>query len=218
MKLRPLHLKDALNEKGESLPGTIVASLISSIILVGVAGVISLVMVQKVEAENQMKVDTSSASIDAEFKSDVINAETVLPVSSSEIRLHVPSNDDTCRMVDWKIADGSLTRTLSVYQEMVVVDGDMECDTSSDKLVDSKVRTLSQNVTDKSSIQYYNAVGRELNPASPISFKESVSAPDPEAGVSEEWDTVDVHLVTFQIEVKSDKIEESHKIQVRNAA
>ena len=218
MKLRPLHLKDALNEKGESLPGTIVASLISSIILVGVAGVISLVMVQKVEAENQMKVDTSSASIDAEFKSDVINAETVLPVSSSEIRLHVPSNDDTCRMVDWKIADGSLTRTLSVYQEMVVVDGDMECDMSSEKLVDSKVRTLSQNVTDKSSIQYYNAVGRELNPASPISFKESVSAPDPEAGVSEEWDTVEVRLVTFQIEVKSDKIEESHKIQVRNAA
>jgi len=218
MKLRRLHLKDALNEKGESLPGTIVASLISSIILVGVAGVISLVMIQKVEAENQMKIDTSSASIDAEFKSDVINAKTVLPVSSSEIRLHVPSNDDTCRVVDWKVADGSLTRTLSVYQDMIVINGDMECDVTSEKLVDSKVRTLSQNLTDQSSIQYYNAVGRELNPSSPVSFKESVSAPDSEAGLSEEWDTVDVRLVTFQIEVKSDKIEESHKIQVRNAA
>jgi hypothetical protein len=152
------------NERAETLPAAIVTGIVSSIILLGLAGVTATVVSQQKNAEVVSEATTTATNIDVSLRSDATAATTIKPISATSVQFHVPaSTGNQCKLVTWNVDGSNLTRQLAVYNGSKTVNGNVECDTASSVVVNSK-RTLTTalDTSAAATFKYSNSLGRTL--------------------------------------------------------
>lgn len=191
------------NEKGEALPAAIIGAIVSSILLLGIGTAIALILTNQSHEQRDSATATEASSVEAELKSDLSSAATITPVSSTKTVLDVPDGDDNCRLVTWEIRDTTIYRTLSIYDAIKRVNGEVVCDTASTAIVSGKQRTVVKYVQAPSGgFTYFNKVGREIAPTSPPSFSDPAAVmPDNLATVESEWNSMETSFVELHFRV-----------------
>lgn len=176
-------IRQRLNERGEALQTAIITIIVSSVVLLGIASAITLVVQQQSTAKLQNSLSQESNNIDAVFRTDATKASVIIPKENSSettsMEFHIPQAGSTyCDLVTWKIqknagdSTGTITRTLQTYSTTLPAsaDRDQVCNTSSPTLYPTAIeKTFSNDVilsTPKGnkelSLKAFNPAGREI--------------------------------------------------------
>ena len=170
-------LKKARTERAEAMPAAIITAIVSSILLLGIAGVTSMVVNGKADAEADVTLTTAVSNIDVSLRSDVTNASYITagaklapPASgtfaptdlvATGANLHIPEADGKCKVVRWSLEGGQVSRDLTVYSSTNNSESVVSCNTSSTKVAERK-KVFSDKLTSTNPFKFYNQVGREL--------------------------------------------------------
>jgi len=197
------------NERAETLPAAIVTGIVSSIILLGLAGVTATVVSQQKNAEVVSEATTTATNIDVSLRSDATAATTIKPISAQSVQFHIPaSTGNQCKLVTWNVDSANLTRQLAVYNGTKTVNGNVECDTASSVIVNSK-RTLTTalDTSAATTFKYSNSLGRTLV----VDDKGTVAPSDPSqqpptsgTPVAAAWASTKVAKISFKFTIVAD--------------
>lgn len=195
------------SERAEALPAAIVTGIVSSIILLGLASVTATVVTQQTNAEVSAEANTSATNIDVSLRSDSTAATAIKAVSNKSVQFHIPSatgaTSNECKLVTWAVNGQVIDRTLTVYSGTKTVDGAVECDPASTKVVSNK-RTLASTLEDGSSIRFFNALGRELTVSSNgaiVPTDPAAAAPSSEPAVQAAWNSNKIAKISYKFTI-----------------
>ena len=178
-----LHLgekfRKAATERAEAMPAVIISAIVSALLMITVAGIISLIMQNSSNTSDRISMTTTTANIDSSMKADITSATYVTasvrlkqPTGGgllnandlliSGVNLHIPSDQGTCKLVRWSIIHGTLTRNLTIYNSTVTNNSLVQCDTTS-TVLGQRSKVFAQNVTlDSDNYQVLNQAGRTV--------------------------------------------------------
>lgn len=164
-------------EKAEIMPAAIITAIVSSILLVGMAVVISLVLTSKSEQTSNAELSTTVSNVDASLRADITQARHIEPkakliqpserlLTASDIQLngvtlHVPSNSGECKLITWAANGTTITRELIVYGQTLNADREATCDKESE-IVSERDKDFEQKFLLQAPFQFNNNVGREF--------------------------------------------------------
>lgn len=172
-KLRSL----ALSERAEAMPAAIISAAISSILLLGIAGVTSMVVQERSTSENDAVTSVTVSDIDVSLRSDVTNASYITAgaklsqpssgsfsptdLTTTGVNLHIAESDNKCKLVSWSIEAGTISRNVEIYASTDATDTVATCDTSS-ALIAERKKTFTEELSSNTPFGFFNQVGREL--------------------------------------------------------
>lgn len=164
-------------ENAEIMPAAIITAIVSSILLVGMAIVISLVLTNKSEQTSEAELSTTISNVDTSLRADITQARHIEPfakltqpserlLTSSDIHLngvtlHIPSNSGECKLVTWAANGTTVTRGLTVYKETLNADRQAECDIASEVVAD-RDKEFEGKFLLQTPFTFDNNVGREF--------------------------------------------------------
>ena len=152
------------SEAAESLPAVIVSAIVSSFVLLGVAGMLAFVVEVQKDAEVTSNVNSTVSNITTRLATDTEAATHITAASGTNVTFSTPvaSSATDCKTAQWVINGTTLTRTLTVYNSTVDAgSGDITCNPSGTVIVTNE-RTVTTSLEAGSTFQYYNGLGREL--------------------------------------------------------
>ena len=160
-KLRS-RIERTTNERADALPGAIVAGIVSSIVLLGLAGVTATVVSQQKDSQISSEATTSATNIDVALRSDISGATNITAISPTSVRFDVPGKENTeCKLITWKINGTTVNRSMSIYTGTKSVGGVVQCDTAT-TAINTSDRNLSSNLMAGSTFSFFNSLGRAL--------------------------------------------------------
>lgn len=165
------------SERAEAMPAAIITAIVSSLLLLGIASTVALVVESKSESESNVQLTTAVSNIDVSLRSDVTNASyiaatakvkqptgrllTPTDVVVTGTKMHIPATDGGCKVVRW-VADGNtVSRQLTIHALSSNVSGTVTCDETSEKLAERK-KTFAQDVNISAPFTFHNQVGRSI--------------------------------------------------------
>jgi hypothetical protein len=160
-KLRS-RIERTTNERADALPGAIVAGIVSSIVLLGLASVTATVVTQQKDSQISSEATTSATNIDVALRSDISGATNITALSPTSVRFDVPGKEGSeCKLITWNVSGTTVNRAMNIYAGTKSVDGVVQCDTNS-TAVNTSNRDLSTNLMAGSTFSYFNSLGRAL--------------------------------------------------------
>ena len=165
------------SERAEAMPAAIITAIVSSLLLLGIASTVSLVVQSKSDSEGNVKLATVASNIDVSLRSDVSNASyiaasanlkqpagrllTPTDINVSGVNMHVPAQSGECKVVRWSMSGNTISRDLTIYQK-TSNGGDMaKCDETSTKL-GQRTKVFAQDVSVQTPFNFTNQVGRAI--------------------------------------------------------
>jgi hypothetical protein len=164
-------------EKAEIMPAAIVTSIVSSILLLGIAITTSLVLQAKAEETNDIELTTVASNIDVSLRSDITQASFVTAsatlnqpsgrlLTSTDLTLdgvilHIPSSTGECKVIKWSIEDMKATRNLILYDKTLDTNETVKCDTTSN-INAHRTKDFSDKILLRSPFEFQNHSGRPL--------------------------------------------------------
>lgn len=165
------------SERGEAMPAAIVTAIVSSLILLGIASVVSLVVQNKADSQGNVALTTAASNIDVSLRSDINQASyitaaaklkqpttrllTPTDVNLSGVNMHVPVSTGECKLIRWNINGNTVSRDLTIYKTTLNSDTAVKCDTASPVLA-QRTKVFAQNVNVNAPFTFNNQVGRQL--------------------------------------------------------
>lgn len=165
------------SEKAEAMPAAIISTIVTSMILVGIASVISIVVQNRTDETSELNLSAVASNIDTSLRSDISQASFITAnvkltqptdrllnasnMSPNGIILHIPSSTDDCKVIKWKIDGTTATRDLTVYSATSTKNSVVTCDETSSVLA-QRTKDFGNSVLLKSPFKFKNHVGREL--------------------------------------------------------
>lgn len=153
-------VRSRLNESAEALPVAVVTAIVSSILMLGLAGVTGQVVQGQKSAMANSVTSNSATVMQTMFSADV-NAATKVSAVGPQISFMSPSlgSSDVCRVTTWEAtAEGAVQRSLTLKAGFDA--SGSGCDMSSGTLAES-TQTIASELTEMS-LTYTNEVGRAL--------------------------------------------------------
>lgn len=154
-------VRSRLNESAEALPVAIVTAIVSSILMLGLAGVTGQVVQGQKSAMENSSTSNSATVLQSIFAAD-INAATAVSAAGAEITFMSPSlgSADVCRVTTWRGTEaGTVERSLTLKAGFDTSSG-AGCDLASGTLAES-TQIIASGLT-AMTLTYTNQVGREL--------------------------------------------------------
>ena len=165
------------SERGEAMPAAIVTAIVSSLILLGIASVVSLVVQNKADSEGDVALTTAVSNIDVSLRSDINQATYITAaaklkqpttrllgptdVNLSGVNMHIPVSSGECKVIRWNINGNNASRDLTIYQSSLKDDVSVKCNETS-PVVGQRTKVFAQNVKVDAPFRFNNQVGREL--------------------------------------------------------
>jgi hypothetical protein len=166
------------SERAEAMPAAIITAIVSSLLLLGIASAVSLVVQNKADSEGNVNLTTVASNIDVSLRSDVTNASyitasaklkqpagsTLTPtdLTLSGVNMHIPSSTGECKVIRWSINGTTATRDLTIYPTTATTSAAVKCDETTTPVA-KRTKVFSDSVNVKAPFKFYNQVGRELN-------------------------------------------------------
>jgi hypothetical protein len=164
-KLRS-RIERTTNERADALPGAIVAGIVSSIVLLGLASVTATVVTQQKDSQISSEATTSATNIDVALRSDISGATNITALSPTSVKFDVPGKEGSeCKLITWNVSGTTVNRKMDIYTATKSVGGVVQCDTvvtAANPLVNTSDRNLSTNLMAGSTFSYFNSLGRAL--------------------------------------------------------
>jgi hypothetical protein len=165
------------SERGEAMPAAIVTAIVSSLILLGIASVVSLVIQNKADSEGNVALTTAVSNIDVSLRSDINQASYITAaaklkqpttrllaptdVTLSGVNMHIPVSTGECKVIHWNINGNVASRDLTIYKSSLKTDVSVKCDETS-PVVAQRTKVFAENVNINAPFKFNNQVGREL--------------------------------------------------------
>jgi hypothetical protein len=169
--------KTKLSERAEAMPAAIVTAIISSMLLLGIAGIVSIVVQSKSDSQASVSLATVASNIDVSLRTDVTQAKyisaaaklkqpasrllTPTDVLLSGANMHAPQANGECKVIRWSINGTTASRDLTVYKSSLKDGSFVKCDETSPVLA-KRTKVFAQNVNVKTPFKFHNQVGREI--------------------------------------------------------
>lgn len=165
------------SEAAELMPAAIITSIVSSILLLGIAGSMSLVLRDKASSEKNVNLTSIASNIDISLRSDITKASTITALTKlkqpsgrlltpadvfiSGVSLHIPESEGRCKVVNWSLYGSKATREMAIYSGFSMTGATAKCDISS-TIEASRTKTFATNTISSAPFRVNNQVGREL--------------------------------------------------------
>lgn len=165
------------SERGETMPATIIAAIVSSVVILGVAAVMSFVLQIRADAGEDLEVSVAASNVDVTLRSDIINASYITAnvklqqpsarlldaddIFISGVNLHIPESNGGCKVIEWHFIEAKSIRDLTIYQDSSDTDEIVKCDLTS-PVLSERDKVFTKNFTVNSTFNLRNQVGREI--------------------------------------------------------
>lgn len=165
------------SERAEAMPAAIITAIVSSLLLLGIASTVALVVESKGESESNVQLTTAASNIDVSLRSDVTNASyisasaklkqpagrllTPTDVTVTGVKMHIPATDGGCKVVRWTVDGSAVSRQLTIYKLSSTDSGTVTCDENSGTLAERK-KVFAQDVNVNAPFAFHNQVGRSI--------------------------------------------------------
>lgn len=149
-----------LNERAEALPVAIITAIVSSIILLGLASTMGVIIEQQAKSEKSFVVNNTVTNIDTSMKTDINNSTTIIPKDATSLTLHAPvASGAECKVIEWSMVENKLTRNITIYSGTLGTDV-RKCNTASSVVATGKKVISNKFETD--GFKYSNSLGRGM--------------------------------------------------------
>lgn len=198
------------NERGETLPGALIAAIVGGIVLLGASSAILSTLGGSSTITDNGSLITTATALDGSLRNDVSNATIISPQTNTSVKFTVPGKKGTCRTTSWAngtAADGSTTVTKTVVNytsQTLNADGIAVCSGTAGTPI---TEALATNVTSVA-YTYANRVGRGIVASSDSNGNITTAWTDstataPSGVPASQWSDMTITRVTLTISSKS---------------
>ena len=165
------------SERAEAMPAAIITAIVSSMLLLGIASAVSLVVQEKSDSEGNVALTTSASNIDVSLRSDITQASYISasaklkqpatkPIGPSDVilsgvNMHIPTNAGECKVIRWNVNGNTVSRDLTIYTGFNKDNTFIKCDESS-TVVAKRTKVFADDVNIDAPFKFHNQVGREI--------------------------------------------------------
>lgn len=165
------------SEKAETMPAAIITAIVTSMILLAIAGILSYVFQSKSDGEEKVALATVASNIDVSLRADIsqgsyLTATAKLKQPESRlltendllltgVNVHLPEANSDCKVIRWSVNGTTVNRDLTVYKNAINTDRPARCDETSE-IVAKRNKVFADNIIVQAPFAFHNQLGNPL--------------------------------------------------------